>query len=196
MKWLRNLYDWCIAQAEKPYAELALFVIAFMESSFFPIPPDVLLIAMVLARRDRWLKYFGICLAGSVLGGMAGYAIGHGLWLAVDQYFIGHVFSQETFDKVQGLYQKYDFGIVFVAAFTPIPYKVFTIAAGVAEINFGGFVLASVFGRGGRFVLVAGLLRWKGEPMRAWLEKNLEWATFALAAVAIAGFLILKKIPH
>lgn len=196
MKWLRNLYDWCIAQAEKPYAEFVLFAIAFMESSFFPIPPDVLLIAMVLARRDRWLKYFGICLAGSVLGGMAGYAIGHGLWLTVDQYFIGHVFSQENFDKVQGLYQKYDFGIVFVAAFTPIPYKVFTIAAGVAEINFGGFVLASILGRGGRFILVAGLLRWKGAPMRLWLEKNLEWATFVLAALAIGGFLILKKIPH
>jgi membrane protein YqaA with SNARE-associated domain len=196
MRIFRKLYDWGLKQAESKHAERALFWVAFAESSFFPLPPDVLLIAMVLALREKWLRYFSIALAGSVLGGIAGYLIGLGVWQAVQGFFFSYVFSQATFQKVQELYMRYDFWIVFAAAFTPIPYKVFTIAAGVASIDFGHFVVASFLGRGGRFFLVASLLKFFGLPVRGFIEKYFNWITIAFAALLIGGFFAIKFFTH
>lgn len=193
---LRKMYDWVIEQSKTKYAQYALFGLAFAESSFFPIPPDVLLIAMVIARRECWLRYFFICLAGSVLGGMAGYAIGMGLWGVVDEWFFTYVFSREMFDKVRALYAEYDFWMVFAAGFTPIPYKVFTIAAGVAAIDFPRFVAASIFGRGGRFLLVAGLLRIYGAPVQAFIEKYFNILTVVFTLLLIGGFVAIKYLAH
>ena len=193
---LRRLYDWTLEQARTPHAERALFWVAFIESSFFPIPPDILLIAMVLSRRERWLRYFFICLAGSVVGGIAGYLIGMGVWEAVHPWFFAHVFSEAAFEKVRQIYMKYDFWAVFVAAFTPIPYKVFTITAGVALIHFPRFVLASVIGRGGRFILVAYLLHRFGPSVRAFLEKYLNLLTVILSLLLIGGYFALRSLGH
>lgn len=191
---LRRLYDWVLHWAKTPAAERALFLIAFVESSVFPIPPDVLLIAMALSHREKWFRYGTICLVGSVLGGLTGYLIGWGVWEVVDQWFFQYVFSEATFEKVRGLYARYDFWVVFTAAFTPIPYKVFTIAGGVCRINLVSFFIASLLGRGGRFFLVAGLLRIFGEPVQAFIEKYFNWLTYAFAAALIGGFLAIRYL--
>lgn len=193
---LRRLYDWVLLQSKSKHAEQALFLLAFAESSFFPIPPDVLLIAMVIALREKWRRYFLICLAGSVLGGMAGYAIGYGVWEAVQTWFFTYVFSEEVFAKVRGLYQEHDFWVIFIAAFTPIPYKVFTIVAGVAHLDFVRFILASIVGRGGRFIIVAGLLYHFGPPIKAFIEKYLNILTIVFVILIIGGFYLLKHAAH
>jgi len=192
----RKLYDWTLLKAKSPHAERALFGIAFAESSFFPIPPDILLIAMVLSSREKWLRYFWICLIGSVLGGMAGYAIGYGVWEAVHLWFFKYVFAETTFAKVRNLYSNYDVWIVFAAGFTPIPYKVFTIAAGVASLDVPRFVLASICGRGGRFILVAYLLHHFGAPIRTFIEKYFNYVTIAFTVLLIGGFLAIKYLIH
>jgi membrane protein YqaA with SNARE-associated domain len=196
MKIFRKLYDWGLKQAESPHAERALFWVAFIESSFFPLPPDVLLIAMVLSARSKWFRYFWICLAGSVIGGVVGYGIGFGAWQAVQGWFFAHVFSESVFIKVQNLYQSHDFWVIFAAGFTPIPYKIFTIAAGVASIDLTRFILASIVGRGARFILVTGLLYLFGERMRLFIEKYFNLVTVAFFILLVGGFYILKYCFH
>ncbi|HOW60003.1 MAG TPA: YqaA family protein [Candidatus Omnitrophota bacterium] len=196
MKLFRKLYDWGLKQAELPHAERALFWVAFAESSFFPLPPDVLLIAMVLASRAKWFRYFWICLVGSVLGGIAGYGIGFGGWQMVQGWFFTYIFSETVFMKVQHLYQQYDFWIVFAAGFTPIPYKIFTIAAGVASIDPWRFIVASIFGRGGRFILVAGMLYLFGPRIRTFIEKYFNLVSLLFCALLIGGFWVVKYVLH
>jgi membrane protein YqaA with SNARE-associated domain len=187
----RRLYDWALSWAHWKWSGLALFLLAFAESSFFPVPPDVLQIALTLERRKRAFFYAFVSTIGSVLGGMLGYAIGWGAWEAVSEFFFRHLISQGAFHKVEELYQQHDFWAVFVAAFTPIPYKVFTIAAGVFHISLPMFILASAVGRAGRFFLVAGLLYLFGPPVRTFIEKyfnllTLVGAVMVITAVAIA----------
>ena len=146
MIWLRELARWTVSWAATPYAGSALFAIAFAESSFFPIPPDLLLIPLCLANPSLALGYATICLAGSVLGGMFGYLLG----LKGGRPLFLKLFSEQKFRVVEHYFQKYDVWAVGIAAFTPIPYKVFTIAAGVFHLNFRRFVLTSIAGRGGR----------------------------------------------
>ncbi|MCX7827483.1 MAG: DedA family protein, partial [Verrucomicrobiae bacterium] len=128
---IRRLYDWTLGWAERPGGAWALFLIAFAESSVFPIPPDVLLLALCVGAPKKSFRFALICASGSVLGGMAGYLIGSAAWHIVKDFFIPFVFSQEAFEKVQSLYQGNAFVAILTAAFTPIPYKVFTVAAGV-----------------------------------------------------------------
>lgn len=193
---LRKMYDWALEQAAGKHAERALFLIAFAESSFFPIPPDVLLIAMVLAGREKWRRYFFICLIGSVLGGALGYLIGLGVWEAVKPFFLNHIFSEAAFNRVREIYRQYDFWAVFAAAFTPIPYKVFTITAGVAQIDFPRFMAASLVGRGGRFILVAYLLHRFGAPIRSFIERYFNLLTIAFTALLVGGFVLVKYVLH
>ena len=191
---IRRLYDWALRQAAGKHAQAALFLVAFVEASFFPLPPDVLLIAMVIASREKWVRYFGICLLGSVLGGAAGYLIGLGVWEAVSGFFFSHVFSEAAFNRVREIYVKYDFWAVFTAAFTPIPYKVFTITAGVAHIDFPRFMIASLVGRGGRFILVAYLLYHFGAPVKSFIEKYFNLLTLAFMVLLIGGFVFIKYV--
>lgn len=193
---LRRFYDWVMEQAKHKHAQWVLFAVAFAESSFLMLPPDVILMAMVLAHRQKWIRYFLICTAGSVAGAVLGYAIGAVVWDAVGPWFIGHIFSQSAFDKVVGLYQEHDFWCVFTAAFTPIPYKVFTIAGGVAHIDLGRFLLASVIGRGARFILVAFLLHRFGPPIRVFIEKYLGLLTLLFTLLLIGGIWFLKHAAH
>jgi len=192
MQLMRRLYSWVLHWASTPHAVTALFSIAFAEASFFPVPPDVLLIAMVIAVPTRAMVYALICSAGSVLGGMAGYVIGWGIWEAVATIFIGHLFSQEAFDRVVAAYQENAFIAILTAAFTPIPYKVFTIAAGVTKVDFLTLVVASIIGRSSRFFLVATLLYYFGPIMKEKIERYFDWFALAFFALLIAGFLVVK----
>ncbi|MGE3174792.1 MAG: YqaA family protein [Planctomycetota bacterium] len=195
---LRRLYDWVLHWAETPYGTPALTGLSFAESSFFPIPPDVLLIALCLGDRLRAFRFALWCSIGSVLGGIAGYAIGAFLWesAGLQQFFYDYVpgFTPEVYDRVRGHYDEWNFWIVFVAAFTPIPFKVITITAGACGISFPMFVVASTVGRAARFYLVAGLLYRFGAPVQRILDKHLGWITMAVAAVGIGGFVALKYV--
>ena len=191
--WIRNLYKWVIHWAGTPYAIFALFLLAVAESSCFPIPPDVLLIAMAFSVPTRAFYYAAICSAGSVLGGILGYFIGLFLWGVVGEFFLTHIMSEKLFSAVTAKYQLHSFWIVFTAAFTPIPYKIFTVTAGVMKINFTGFVIASLIGRSMRFFLVATLLYFFGDKAKKFIEKYFEWITLAFAALLFLGFFAAKK---
>lgn len=192
MKWMRRLYDWVLKWAENPHSQLALFLLAFAESSFFPVPPDVLLIALVIGLPSAAFRFAAICTAGSVIGGVLGYGIGFGLWELVHNFFFTYVFSREVFEKVSHLYQDYAFWAVFTAGFTPIPYKVFTIAGGVCRINIGLFLLASLVSRAGRFFLVAALL-WKfGPPIKTFIDRYFNLLATAFTILLILGFVVIK----
>jgi membrane protein YqaA with SNARE-associated domain len=189
---IRRLYDWTLHWAHTKYGTPALFFLALAESSVFPVPPDVLLIALTLGRRARAFFYATVCSVGSVLGGMVGYAIGALAWHILEPYFIPYVFRQAVFDKVVAWYQAGAFLYVLIAAFTPIPYKVFTVAAGVCGIPFWILVGASVVGRSARFFLVAGLLYFFGERMRLFVEKYFDRLMWAFLALLILGFVAVK----
>lgn len=203
MKYIRKLYDWALSWAESPYGTLALVLIAFAESSFFPIPPDALLIALALGNRNKSFYYAFVCGISSVIGGFLGYAIGYFAWWNLDgsfsmlaRFFFEHIpgFNEITFYKVKNLYDEYNFFIIFTAGFTPIPYKVFTITAGAFAINFILFGLASFVGRFARFVLVAYLL-WKfGERIKTFIDKYFDWLAIGFTVLLIGGFFTVKYL--
>jgi membrane protein YqaA with SNARE-associated domain len=192
MKIFGPLYDRVIEWSRHRYAERYLAALSFAESSFFPIPVDVMLAPMCLARLPKAWRYALIATIFSVLGGVAGYAIGFGAfesiqpWLVDSRYWLAYETSRDWFDR-------YGIWVIFVAGFSPIPYKVFTIAAGVAALNLPAFFIASVIGRGARFFLVAGLLVWGGEKLESKLKQYIErigWTVVALVAVVIAWLMV------
>lgn len=191
---IRRLYEWTIGWADRPGGPWALFWIAFIESSFFPVPPDVLLLALCVGAAAKAFRFAFICSAGSVLGGMFGYFIGDVAWHAVRDWFIPLVFSQTLFDQVQVLYRENAFLAILTAAFTPIPFKVFTVAAGVFEVDLMTFCAASVLGRSARFFLVAGILYYFGPPVKRLLEKYFDRFAWALLALGAGGFVTLKYL--
>lgn len=188
----RRAYDWTIRWADRPGGAWALFFIAVIESSVFPIPPDVLLLALCVGAPKKAFRFAAICSAGSVVGGVIGYGIGFAAWEAVKGFFIPYVFSQAVFDHVQQLYQGNAFLAILTAAFTPIPYKVFTIAAGVFHVSLGTLVLASIIGRSARFFLVAGAIYAFGPKVKEWIEKYFDLATLAFFVLLAAGFAAVK----
>jgi len=192
--WIRRLYDWTVQWAERPGGAWALFGIAFMESSFFPVPPDVLLLALSVGAPRRALWFACLCSAGSVLGGVFGYLIGHYAWEAVRGFFIPYVFSQAAFDRVATLYNDNAFVAILSAAFTPIPYKVFTVAAGVCGVNLGTLVVASALGRSARFFMVGGAVYWLGPRVKVWIERYFDWLAWALLVLGVGGFVALKYL--
>lgn len=192
MAWVKWLYDWVLHWAQTPYGVPALILLAFAESSFFPVPPDVLLIALCLGLPARSFYFAAVCSAASVAGGMAGYAIGWVVWEEVQGFFFRFVFREAVFLRVSELYHQYDFWAVFVAGFTPIPYKVFTVAAGVFGLDFSRFVLASVVSRSARFFLVAALIWRFGPPVKVFIDKYFNLLTFVFMALLIGGFAAIR----
>ncbi|HRY44826.1 MAG TPA: YqaA family protein [Thermoanaerobaculia bacterium] len=192
-RWIRGLYDWTMRWADKPHALAALFLIAVVESSVFPIPPDVLLIAIVAASPRLWVRSAALCTIGSVIGAGGGYLIGTAFMATLGQRIVEFYNAQHHWAKVVELYNG-EWGIWFLAAaaFTPIPYKVATIAAGATGMAFVPFLLVSILGRGARFFLVAGLLRLFGPAIRRTLEKNFDLAALAFLVLLVGGFLALK----
>ncbi|NLW86940.1 MAG: DedA family protein [Planctomycetes bacterium] len=249
----RRVYDWTLAWAYRPSAQIALFILSFAESSFFPVPPDVLLMPLVLGNRRKWLRLASICTAASVLGAIAGFLIGALLWQQVGGFFHDHIpgFARDTitlvdgsevhglidrdslsdgqatypltidgkaqsfeqsqvsrvdiqpFTKVGSLYEKYNFWIVFTAGFTPIPFKVITITAGVfgtgASVSnpwsfFAVFLVAAIISRGGRFFLVAGLMRVFGPKITPFIDKYFNLLALLFTALLIGGFVAIKYV--
>ena len=194
----RRLYNWVIHFAETKHGTTALFALSFAESSFFPVPPDVLLAPLTLGAPKKWFKFAMACSIASVLGGILGYCIGMFLWGAISTWVFAHLggigLTEENFAKFHTWYDKYDFWIVFLCGFTPLPYKVCTISAGIARINFPAFIIASTVSRSARFFLVAGLMGWKGESIRPFIEKYFNWLSLAFGALLIGGFLVIKWI--
>ncbi|MCX7611206.1 MAG: DedA family protein [Ignavibacterium sp.] len=203
MKILRKLYDWVLHWAETPYGSIALFLLAFAESSVFPIPPDALLIALVLGATSKAFKFALNCTIASVLGALLGYAIGYYLWWSspnefssVAYFFFDNVpgFSQKAFYDVKQLYDEYNFWIVFTAGFTPIPYKVITISSGAFDISLFIFIVASIISRGARFFLVAFLI-WKfGPTIKSFIDKYFNWLAIAFTVLLIGGFVLIKYL--
>ncbi|NUO82657.1 DedA family protein [candidate division KSB1 bacterium] len=191
---VRRLYDWVLHWAHTPYGTPALSVLAVAESSFFPIPPDPLLMALAMSRPERSLSYALVCALSSVFGGALGYLIGWQLWSMMSDFFFTHVpgFTHEVFNLVAQKYNENAFLAVFTAAFTPIPYKVFTIAGGVFQINFLEFMVASIIGRSMRFFLVAGLI-WKfGAGIKATIDRYFDWFAVGFTVLLILGFIVIK----
>jgi membrane protein YqaA with SNARE-associated domain len=189
---IRRLYDWSLSWAEHPQAVLALFLLSVAESSFSPIPPDVLLLALCLGKPKQALRFAAWCTLGSVIGGVIGWYLGLGLWSTLQDFMIPTVFSQEKFDTVTGIYQEYGVGFVLVAAFTPFPYKVFTIAAGVFKLNLFAFIGASILGRGARFFLVAYLVQRFSDDAKDFIDRHFNKLTIVATVLLIAGFAALK----
>ncbi len=196
MRLLRRLYDWVLHWAETPYGPMALFVLALAESSFFPVPPDALLIALCLGAIKKSWRFALITSAASILGGMLGYLIGFGLWETAAPFFFKYVpgFTETGFQKVMSHYQNSGFWYVFMAGFTPIPYKVFTIASGVFRLNFLLFLLASTLSRSLRFFLVAGLFRKFGPGIKAFVDRYFNLLAVAFFVLLLGGFLVVKYL--
>ena len=189
---LRRLYDWTLDLAGHRHALLALALVAFVESSVFPIPPDVLIIPMVLAAREKAWKIAFVCTAASVLGGIFGYAIGALLFDQVGSPVLNFYGYAERFDEFSAYYNDWGAWAVFFAGLTPFPYKVITILSGVTGLDLLVFTIASILARGLRFFIVAGLLWYFGEPIRAFIEKRLG-ILFVIFVILLAGGFVLVK---
>ena len=190
---IRRLYEWVLHWAHTPYGIWALFVLAFTESSFFPIPPDVLLIALALSIPAKSFRYALICSAGSVLGGLFGYFIGWQLMDLVGFPIMKFYGILEQYETVRQSYEEYNAVIVFIAAFTPIPYKLITITAGAFKLNILTFTIASLIGRSARFFLVAWLIHRFGQRIKEFIEKYFDILSLIFVGLVVLGFIIATK---
>ncbi|MFQ3595830.1 MAG: YqaA family protein [Sphingomonadaceae bacterium] len=191
---LRRLYLWTLDKCGHPHAERWLFGISFAEASFFPIPPDVLLAPMCLARPDRALRYALVCTIASVLGALLGYAIGMFLFETIGRAILDFYGAGAKFEAFAGDFNRHGALIVFLAGFTPLPFKVITIAAGATTMPLWLLLAAGFVSRAARFFLVA-ILLWKfGEPMRGFIDRNFGWLTTAFGVLLVGGFVVIGML--
>lgn len=191
---LRRSYNWMIEWASHPQALWVLVAVAFAESSFFPIPPDPLYIAMILANHEAAMRYAFVCTISSVLGGILGYYIGYALFETAGQWIIQTYGLESAFAKFQTSFDEWGFWIVALKGLTPIPYKVVTIFSGVAKLDLFTFLVASLIARGFRFYMVAGVLRYCGPEIRGMVDRYLGWITLLIIGVIVGGFLAIKYL--
>ena len=189
---LRRLYSWVLRWAETPHGSWALFLLAFSESSFFPVPPDVLLIALAVSIPKKSFKYALICTAGSLMGGCLGYLIGWQFMITIGENIIQLYGLTHKMQYIKDLYMQYDAWAIGIAGFTPIPYKVFTISAGAFDINFTVFVIASAISRAARFFLVAWLIYIFGPKIKTFIDKYFNILAITFVVLLVAGFAIIK----
>ncbi len=203
MSSFKRLYNWVLKWAETPYGPLALFMLAFIESIFFPIPPDVLLIALALGSIKKSFRFALTCTLGSVAGAFIGYAIGYYSWIGPTgeftpfaNFFFDNIpgFTVTLFNSIKALFNQWDFWVIFTAGFTPIPYKVFTITAGVFDINIMMFFIASLVSRGARFFLVAYLIWRFGPSIKQFIEKYFNILALGFTVCLIGGFVVIKYV--
>ncbi len=191
MRLFSGLYDRALSWAAHRYAVGFLGCLSFAESSFFPIPPDVMLAPMALARRNRAWLYASVATLGSALGGIFGYIIGHFFFSSVEPLL--HQFGYwPAYLQAEAWFEEWGIWMVFLAGFTPIPYKVFTISAGAVSMAFFPFVIASVIGRGARFFLVAALVYWGGQPMQDALRKHIDLIGWLCVIIAVVLYIVLR----
>ena len=191
---LRRIYDWCVAAADKPYALWVLAAVSFAESSFFPVPPDIMLLPMSLARPKRAWLFASLCTVASVAGGVVGYAIGALLYDSLGQWLINLYGLGGKVEAFRASYAEWGAWIIIGKGLTPIPYKLVTITSGFAGYNLGLFILCSIVARGGRFFAVAILLNRYGDTIRAEIEKRLGMWVALAAAVLVAGFVVAARL--
>ena len=191
---LRSLYDWVLGWADRKHGPFALSLVSFTEASFFPIPPDPLLMALCLGNPRKSYRFALYCSVFSVLGAAAGYLIGYLVWELVGDFFISHVITAETFAIVGDKYSENAFEAVLAAAFTPIPFKAFTVTAGVFNVDFPAFIAACAVGRTARFAIIAVLLSVFGERMKLLIDKYFNILTVIFFTLLLAGLLFLKKL--
>jgi membrane protein YqaA with SNARE-associated domain len=191
---LRRIYDWCVRASDKPYALWVLAAVAFAESSFFPVPPDIMLLPMSLAQPKRAWVYASVCTVASVLGGVLGYAIGALLYDSVGHWLITLYGLGDKVETFRASYAEWGAVIILLKGLTPIPYKLVTITSGFAGYNIWLFILFSIITRGGRFFVAAILLNRYGEWIRVRIEDNLGLAVTSLAVVLVAGFIIAFRL--
>ena len=191
---LRKIYDWVLHWADTPYGSWALFILAFSESSFFPIAPDVLLIALAVAKPQRAFHYALICSVGSVIGGCLGYLIGWQFMASVGGKIVELYGLGNKMQQIESLYHQYDAWAVGVAGFTPIPYKVFTIAAGVFKINFFVFIVASLISRSARFFIVSGLIYLFGPKIQKFIDRYFNILAVVFTILLVVGFVLIKHL--
>lgn len=203
MKILRKLYDWVLTWADKPSGVKILGFMSTAEASFFPIPPDVLLIPLALGNRKKAIYYAFICSVCSVLGAIIGYSIGKWLWYIelgtfsnFAEFFFKNIpgFSYDAFSRIKILYDEYNFLIIFTAGFTPIPFKLFTISAGAFDLNLPLFILASTVSRSARFFLVSYLIKIFGAPVKELIDKYFNLLAILFTVLLISGFILIKII--
>ena len=203
MKILRKLYDWVLTWADKPSGVKILGFMSTAEASFFPIPPDVLLIPLALGNRKKAIYYAFICSACSVLGAIIGYSVGKWLWYIelgafsnFAEFFFKNIpgFSYDAFSRIKILYDEYNFLIIFTAGFTPIPFKLFTISAGAFDLNLPLFILASTVSRSARFFLVSYLIKIFGDPVKELIDKYFNLLAILFTVLLISGFILIKII--
>ena len=199
---LRKIYNWVLHWADTPHGLIALFILSFSEASFFPVPPDVLLIALALGSRKQALKFAFICSIASIAGGLVGYSIGHFIWWdgtnynSIANFFFNNVpgFTEALFQKIQNQYNNYGFIIIFTAGFTPIPFKVFTISAGAFDISLPLFLIASTISRSARFFLVSFLI-WKyGEKINCFIDRYFNLLSIIFVIILFGSYLLINFI--
>ena len=192
----RRMYDWVLSFAHHKHSTAALATLSFAESSFFPIPPDVLLMPLALGNKRKAWWFATVCTAASVLGGILGYFIGKFAWEATKGFWFTYIpgFNQEKFDKVEALYNEWGILILFAAALTPIPYKVFTIAGGVLHQNLPLFIIVSFIGRGLRFYSVAGLMWLFGDKIVPFIDRYFNLLAILFTILLVAGFAAIKLL--
>ena len=203
MKWIRDLYDRILKWSDSKYGAAILVILAFSEASFFPVPPDVLLIALALGARSKAIQYGILCSIGSVVGAIFGYSIGQFLWWSGEGVFSGLAifffdaiagFTRDMFYQIQDKYETWNFWIIFTAGFTPIPFKLFTITSGAFSINFPMFIIASTISRSARFLLVSGLI-WKyGAPIQEFIDRYFNKLAILFTILLIGGFFLIKYL--
>ena len=191
---IKKLYNWTISLASHPFAIGFLAVIAFLESSIFPIPPDVLLIALVLASRDKAWIMASVCTVFSVIGGLFGYIIGFFLFTSIGDPILEFYGYQDHFSRFKSVYNDWGAWIVFAGGFTPLPYKFITIASGAVHLNLITFLVASIVSRGMRFFLESALLWYFGPPVRKIIEKNLNFFAILFFAILLLGFIVIRYV--
>ncbi|MCF0233389.1 MAG: DedA family protein [Thermoguttaceae bacterium] len=191
-RFLRFLYDWVLSWAHSKYGTIGLCALSFAESSFFPIPPDVLQLALSIERPKRAFFYAGVSAVASVCGALLGWYIGFGLWEVVGPYFVPNIISQSNMDKVARFFQDWGFWALFAAAFTPLPFKAFTITAGIGHMAIPIFLTASLVGRSARFFLMGSLVYIFGPSIKAWIDKYFGILTLAFLVLLIGGFYCIK----
>ena len=187
--WLRDMLHWVEAFADSPYGVWALLVVAFAESSFFPVPPDVLLIALCLGAPELSFWFATICAVGSVVGGMLGYGIG----FYGGRPLLRRLFRADRLRAVESYYDRYNAWATGIAGLTPLPYKIFTLSGGAFSINFKIFVLASIVSRSVRFFAVAAIVYWLGDAAKQFIDRHLAWLTIAFVILLVLGFWLAGK---
>jgi len=197
---IKNIYNWVLSWGESSYAGSILFFLALAESTIFPIPPDVLLIALAVGNQKKALYFALFCTIGSIIGGVIGYYIGNYLWWNgnvfsdIALFFFQHIpgFTEKVFFNIKNEYDLYGFAIIFMAGFTPIPYKVFTISAGAFSISLPMFILASIISRGARFFIVAVLIKYFGIRIKDFVNKYFNILSFIFVILLFGSFYIIK----